>query len=872
MHKNHHPPHWIDRFLEGFCTPQLLEEVQGDLHELYREWIKEYGKRRANWLYLLHTIKFLRPFAIRKYRFSSLLPLAMLKNYLTIIYRNFQRQPFQNGLNLFCLALSITATLLMLLYINFELTYDQFHQKANRIYRVETQGIQTHDQLREVDWPTTPANLATFLKQDYSDIEATVRFYQFWQGEEVEFHYQDDIFREAEIFVADASVFDVFSFTLTQGDAREALTGPNKIILSETLARQIFGGQNPVGKLLKSDLAHIFPDTPEGYSLMVTGVYRDLPENTHLPAHALISSETDPHLDDYYFNRFSAFTYVLLPNDTDPMSLAPRLSQIYTSYLNPEREPVMVSAQHALTPLTDIHLKESGGFTYVYIYGVVSLLLLFLAVISYVNLLTAQASNRAREIGVRQIMGSRRGQLIYQFLTESTLFTFAALLVGIILLVVSIDSLNSLLGLQLNARALLNPFLLLGMLGILVVLGLLGGSYPAFFLSSFRPVSVMKTQPKQGKSLRGVLLSVQFGVVLFVLSCTLMVYNQLQFLRQKDLGFSQEHIVMLALSGQEEIEKSEVLKETLLQSPQIASVGAADFVPGAYGMVNGPITADGAPEVAPQFIRRGRIDPDFLTTMNIGLVAGRDFTDDRAVDQTQSVLVNQAFVHLFNLDQPIGDRVRFGDKGNPNFLEIIGVVEDFQQGSLHAALEPQLFRMGATNRMAVKLTGNLAEGLKQVEKSWVSVLPNSTFDYSFLDETLQDLYTADQIRGKVFLLLSLVTLFISFAGLYGLAAFLTRQRIKEVGIRKVLGAGLGNIVVLMTRRFLLLVTMAALPAFWLAEYIMQQWLENFAYRTNLSYDTLGLLLLATLLLTFLTTGWHASRAALANPVESLRNE
>ncbi|MGD1894786.1 MAG: permease prefix domain 2-containing transporter [Cyclobacteriaceae bacterium] len=492
MSNRKHPPHWADRLLESFCAPHLLEEVQGDLQELYGEWVEKYGERKANWLYRWHTIKFLRPFAIRKYRFLSLLNSAMLKNYLTIIYRNFQRQPFQNSLNLFCLALSIAATSLMLLYINFELTYDQFHQQANQIYRIETQGIQTRDQLREMDWPGTPANLATFLKQDYPEIEATVRFYQFWQDEEVEFQYQDDKFQQEDVVAVDASVFDIFSFPLISGDAQEALSGPNKIVLSESLARRIFGEQNPVGKLLNSRLAHIRPDTPTEYTLMVSGVYRDLPKNTHLPANALISSETDPHLDDYYFNRFHTSTYVLLPDYTNPAGLAPRLSQIYTNYLNPDREPVMVSAQHTLIPLTEIHLRESGGLTYVYIYGAVSILLLFLAIISYVNLLTAQASTRAREIGVRKVMGSRRDQLVYQFLTESTFFALLALIVGLMLLVVSIDSLNNILGLQLNTTSLLQPSLLIGMLTVLLILGVLGGSYPAFFLSSFQPISVMK--------------------------------------------------------------------------------------------------------------------------------------------------------------------------------------------------------------------------------------------------------------------------------------------------------------------------------------------------------------------------------------------
>jgi putative ABC transport system permease protein len=712
--------------------------------------------------------------------------------------------------------------------------------------------------------------LGPLLKKDYPEVAHFVRFYQFWTGDKVKFGYGKEVFGEEAVFAVDSTVFDVFSFRLTSGNPQNALNGPNKIILSESMARRIFKGQNPVGKILTSNLSHKSPGGNGNYSLLVTGVYADTPKNSHLIAEALISSATDRQLNQYYFNTFDVSTYVLLHQEVDPAAFAPKVSRIYEKYLDPAREPVMVGAGHALIPLTSIHLEETGGLTYVYTFGAVGLLLLLIAIISYVNLTTAQAGRRATEIGLRKVMGSDRRQLIVQFLVESLLITVLALILGTLLVVWLVRPLNELLGLQLDAGQLWQPQLLLGMLGIITILGVLGGSYPAFFLSAIQPVPVMKGASSKGAPLRKVLVSIQLGVVIFVLCCTAMIYEQLQYLRRKDLGFDKEHIVRLIPSGPEELRNWTVFKEALLRSPYVVSAGTSDFIPGTDDMIKGPVAADGSADPEAKFVRRGKIDYDFLATLGIQLVSGRNFSREFPGDSARSVIVNEALVRAFGLKKPIGEKIRFGDKGNPNFFEVIGVVEDFHQSSLHSPIEPQLFILRSAPTLVVKIGKDVPAAMRHLEKNWAQLFANAPFAYRFLDDQLQDGYKADQIRGRIFFSFSGLTVFIAFLGLFGLASYLAGQRVREVGIRKVLGATLWDVVLLMTKDFILLVIIAAVPAFVAAWYIISQWLENFASRTDTNFLLFGLTLSFTLLLTFVTTGWHALRAARLNPVETLK--
>ncbi len=796
----------------------------------------------------------------------------MLKNYLKVVQRSILRRPVHTMLNLSCLTIGIAGTLLILLYLDFELTYDRCHTQSDRIYRVTTNSIQTHEKTIDVAWNSTPAPLGQTIKQDYSGIENYTRLYQFWVSENVKFLFNENIQEESEVYIADPTVFDVFTFDLISGDAESALDGPNKIVISESLARRIFGDEAPLGKIIKSSLVHGLPSLGSQYALIVTGVYRDMPKNVHLYAHALISSQTDPALTEYYFNQFNVYTYLLLYPQTDPATLAPNLSDVYTKYLDPARDPVLVSASHELTPITEIHIEATGGLTYIYIFAAVGLLLLLISGISYVNLTTAQATSRALEIGLRKVLGSQRRQLIFQFLTESLLLTVMAMILAIGLVTLGMTLINETLNLNLDVRQLLQPQLGLGIATIILLLGILGGSYPAFFLASFEPLKVMKDNTAKNAPLRKMLISIQLAVVIFVLTSTGMIYDQLQYLRKMDLGFDKEHVINITVPSQDENkDRYQVVKNTLLQNSKILAAGTPDFTPGTDDMGRRPIAVDGSPGQEQKFVYSGAFDYDFLPTMNIQILSGRNFSPHFPGD-TSSIIVNQALVRAFGLTEPLGDKVRFGGKGNPKFFVIVGVVKDFNQSSLYTPIEPQMYVLKASNKLFIKIASDIPSSLEYIEESWSKVFPDSPFAYRFIEDELQDGYRGDQIRGKVFLLLTLLTIFIAFLGLFGLASYLATQRLKEIGIRKILGASLKDTVFLITGDFLLLALIAAIPAFILSWYIVSRWLENFAFRTDMNYSMFALSLVFTLLLTFVTTGLHAWRAALVNPLKNIRYE
>ncbi|CAA9232742.1 MAG: Acidobacterial duplicated orphan permease (function unknown) [uncultured Cytophagales bacterium] len=796
----------------------------------------------------------------------------MLRHFLIITLRNGFRQPLHAVLNLSCLGLGLAATLLIGLYLHFELTYDRFHANAARIYRVETKSVNLKGKVLELGWKHTQAVLGAYIQQDFPQVENYARVFKFFKDEEVQLVHGGKRLGERDVYAADPSVLEMFSFSFVAGNPRGALDGPNQVVLSQELARRLFGTENPVGKILNTRLTHNLPGFGEGYALLVTGVYRDLPDNTHLPVAALISAKTDPGMAQYYFGTYNTFTYLLLSPTADAKSLAPKLAGIYGRYLDPAREPVMTDALHELVPLRGIHLAETGGPAYAYLFGAVGVLLLLIAVISYVNLVTAQAGRRATEIGIRKVLGSGRGQLVGQFLAESLLFSGLALGLAVVLVGLSVGPLNRLLGLRLQVEQLGQPVLLGGMLLLVPVIGLLGGGYPAFFLSSFRPLAVLKGRFTGRAPLRRLLVAVQFAVVIFVLSCTGMIYDQLQYLRRKNLGFDKEHVVRLRLPGEAGLKAWPAFREQLLQSPYVSAAATGDFIPGVDNMGRWPMIVDRAAG-EPQMVRRAAVDYDFFPALDIPLVHGRNFSRRFPTDPSRAVVVNQAFLRQYGLRGGVGETVRFGNRDNPVTLEIVGVIADFHQSPLHSPIEAQVFLLAAASpHLVVKVGRDLPAAVAYLERAWRDTMPGAPFDYRFLDEELQDGYKADQVRGRVFLSFSLLTLGIAFLGLFGLAAYLAGQRTREVGIRKVLGAGTAHLVLLLTRDFLLLVTIAALPAFGVAWYTLRRWLENFAYRAEMNYLLFALVLAFTLLLTFGVTGLHAFRTARLNPADTLKHE
>lgn len=800
----------------------------------------------------------------------------MLYLYFLVALRNIRRRPLYAALNLGGLTLGIGATLFILLYIHFELSFDLFHARADRVYRIDTHAIETRDNVIDVAWTQVPGNLGPLITQDYPEVQSYVRCYPFFQEEAVKLQYGDRKIEESQVFAVDSSVFSVFTFDLLQGNPADALRGPNKIVLSESLARRLFGDENALGKIITSHSVFGSNRIDSALSFSVTGIYRDMPPNAHWIAQAMLSAESDPDLDLAYFNRFSYPTYILLQADANATVLASRFSEVYDKYLDKEREPVMRRAEHMLVPLREIHMRETGGMGYLYIFGAVGLLLLLIAGISYVNLTTAQASKRALEVGLRKVLGSHRRQLVSQYLSESMLFTFLAAGLGVVLLFCSVAPVNQMLGLQLDASQLAQPRLIGGLLAIVFFLGMGGGSYPAFFLSAFSPLTALKGQFTTNGNrhpLRKFLVGLQVAVVIFVLICTGMIYEQLSFIRSKDLGFDRDQVVQLDLIGNDGVAHASAFREKLLQSPHIVAAGTAQFTTG-QGLGRRPLSALGKAGPEPQFVRWGVIDYYYLETLGIELLEGRNFSEEYTTDGVQGIIVNETLVRNFGLQPPIiGQKVRFGDQGNPNFRQIIGVVKDFHQQPLHRAIESQMYLLEPVSHLlSVKVAGDLKEGMHHIEKSWAEVFPQVPLEYHFLDELLERAYTSDQIRGKIFLSFSSLTLLIAFLGLFGLASYLASQRVREIGIRRVVGAGMRDIVLLLTRDFLLIVGIAALPATVAAWWMVRHWLENFAYRTGIDYLLFAGVILFTLLLTFVITGLHALRAARMNPADTLRAE
>ena len=885
MKSPHHisPPRWATWFLRWYCPDILLEEIEGDLLEAFDQNCEQIGIAGAKFFYVLDAIRFLNPTTFQKARFLSpytshptFIRLAMLKHYFLLIRRNVRRYPFYALLNISGLTLGIAATLFILLYLDFELNFDRFHEQKDQIYRLYTPVIETHNKRMEVDWGQVPAPLGPVAKQDYPEIKDFTRFYSlFFNTDLVTFQYQDQRIRQQEgVWATDSSTVHMFTFDWIEGGAMGALDAPHKIILSESLARRIFGEAKALGKTLEANLVNNSPDIPDTYPLLVTGVYRDFPPNSHIQMEALISAYTDPQLEDYYYNRFSFNTYLMLHPDVDPVAFAPKLSEIYEKYLDVDREPVLARAIHDLVPLTGIHMRATSGLSYTYIFGGIGLLLLLIVSISYVNLATAQASRRAMEVGLRKVLGSQRKNLIVQFLSESLFFTLLGLMLGVVLVVVSIEPVNQILGLQLRTAQLKTPQLWLGLGAILVLLGILGGSYPAFFLSSFQPIKVLKGRYSKASSrapLRKALIGVQFAIVMFVLICTAMIYDQLQYMRKKDLGFEREHVVYLSLSGQNDAQQISLFQHTLAQSPYILSTSTTSFLPG-QGMGRRPVSVETPEGPKQQFVHFGSITEGFWETMDIELVSGRNFSPNFPTDTTSGLIVNEALLRNFGVTDPIGTKIRMGDEGNPHFYQIVGVVKDFHQSSLHTPIESQIFFLQPASNLLVRVGQDLPGAMDQLKSSWENIFPNADFQYTFLNDILQEAYVADQVRGKIFFFFSLLTLLICFLGLFGLAAYLSSQRIKEIGIRKILGARVKDIVLLITRDFLILVLLAVLPAFIGAWFVGKQWLENFVFRTEINYGFFLGVLVFTLGLTLMVTGLHALRAAQLNPAGSLRHE
>ncbi len=799
----------------------------------------------------------------------------MKKNLLVVALRNFKKDKWYSLLNTLGLTIGITFSLFLIFYVKDELTYDRFNKKADRIFRIIS-FIQEKD--KNTDWAITQAPLAATLKKDYPEVEEAARF---MGRERTLFKNGENNFYETKLFYADSSVFKIFSYHFLAGNPAYALNEPNSIVISKSVADKYFdkkngGYESVVGKTLRT--------VYEVYK--ITGVIDDVPGNSHIRFDMLISWSSLPQQRRAGENwgNFNNYTYVLMKPGTNASAFDKKLAPMYDKYMAPIFAQFNVKIHYGVQPITDIHLKskleqepeELGSMTYIWIFSAVAFLMMLIASINYMNLTTARSARRAKEIGIRKVVGSTRSQLVLQFLSESVLTALIAVILSFGLLIILLPAFNSLSGKDFSIKTIIKPFNILLLLGIGLFTGLVGGSYPAFYLSSFQPVSILKgslSKASGNVNLRRTLVVLQFSISMIMLICTWVVYSQLSFLQKKDLGFDKNQVMSVIVNtGEDERGKINSMNNDLRSLPGVKIVGTGNSYPGSTNLNLNLFSVQTDKGYTDKGIECYAIDEHFLKALNIPIVNGRNFSG--LADTLHGIIVNQAMVAHFGWKEAIGKRVKFPGDTSSNYLEVVGVVKNFNQKSLYNPIAPLLLFYGPNgNMIQLKLnTGNLKPTIANVGNIWKKYFPNLPFEYKFLDDNFNSQYTADQKRGKIFATFSVLTIIITCLGLLGLTAFTAQQKQKEISIRRVMGASIGQIVSMVSRNYLWLALIAAVIAFPIAYYFMNGWLKVFSYHDELSIVPFVASAFAIMLTAVLTAMYHSAKAALAKPANNLRTE
>lgn len=895
------PPRWINRLLESFCALHLLEEAQGDLQELYSEWVAEYGERKANGLYAWHTLKFFRLSMIRQpQNLFSFNVINMLENYLYTALRNLRKNKFYSLINILGLAVGMTGFVLIAQYVFFETSYDRFHAHNNQIYRVQLNQYQ-NGELTLASAENYPG-AGPALVEELPEVVEYTRLYNMGYKNNVVISYEEASggpvqFKIDKFLYADSSFFSLFSFPLLQGDPNRALAEPFTAVISESYAKKFFGDEDPIGKTLR-----LQDDDFNDERCKVTGVFQDVPQNSHLKFEVLFSFRTLYNRGDYARERYDLtwdrkdfYTYIRVQEGTSPETLAAKFPAIIDQY-SPGLAEKQRKDEFLLQPLKDIHLysdlaeeaEANGNGQVVYFLLIIAVFILIIAWINYINLSTARAMERGREVGVRKALGAFRRQLVKQFLFESMLVNLLAIFSASLLISLLLPVFKDLTGLQVSVAAFWGQAWLWGLLAGLFLAGtLLSGIYPALILASFRPTRVLKgtlRSSKHGTRLRQALVVVQFAAAIVLVVGTAIVYQQMQYMLQQDLGFNMEQTLVLERpsirSEDWGVYEQGVnqFKTELLRSSAIEQVSGIDFVPGNARKFKFNFRQYGAAPETARSIRVNGVDFDFFDMFEMDMLAGRSFSETHATDWDTAVVVTESVIRVLGFDSPkdaVGETVTINWGGQEAAKNIVGVVNDYHQASLREAVEPIVFLPSgfATEYYTIKTsTQNLPQTIAYVEDIWKAVFPGNPFSYFFLDEYFNRQYQNEQRFSKLIQIFAVLALFIGGLGLLGLSAFTAQQRTKEIGIRKVLGASVGSVILLLSRDFTKLVIIAiglAIPLSYLA---MNQWLNAYASRIQPGagiFITAGLL---TLLVAGMTVSWQSIKAALANPIDSLRNE
>lgn len=815
----------------------------------------------------------------------------MLQNFFKIALRNFRKQKVYTFINVLGLTVGLTTCILIFLYVQDEVSYDKHFSDADRIFRLEHFSERPEG---EFHWAASTGDIIPEVTRRYPQIEAGAKILP--SRRPTVFHLDDKHFSEENLIYADSTFFTIFSFPWIYGNPETALNGPEKVVLTRSTAERYFGYEDPVGKSLKTD----------GNSFVVSGVVEDVPVNTHFHFDMVISMDFMrrqwPQADAHGPSTF--YSYVLLNDKKSLASIEQSLeSEVYEIYgFDTSEDSSNIPDDFKLTLLLnniqDIHLggnaekewEANNELSYIYIFGIIAILVLLIASFNYMNLSTARSLDRAREVGIRKVLGAVRSQLFWQFMAESILVASISLILAGLATQALLPMFNGIVGKELILDLFSNPQLLLALVGIGLGIGFLSGAYPAIFMSGFKPIFVLKSSFTGGRGrgsasqLRKALVVLQFFISVGLITAALTVSHQLSFIQDKTLGFNKEQVVVIPLSGGSIFENLELLENKLEQEPEILASSPSSCIPGErvhMMSVRVPSLARQADDAEEQDngVRVPRIisiDEEVEETFGFEIVAGRGLSKDFGTDAQAGFLINEAAVEAWGFENPIGMPFEYiYNLDTPKVGTIVGVVKNFHYASLHTEVEPLMMHVwpGHYGYLNVRVnTTDMAGCLEKMQGIWTELNPTTPFNYFFLDDNYDQMYRTEMSTNKIVTYFTFLAILIACLGLFGLAAFTAQQRTREIGIRKVLGASVGNIIFLLTRNFALLVIIASALAIPLAWWLLSQWLEGFAYRIDLSIWLFLGAALGALILAVLTVGFQSMKAAVANPVKALKDE
>ena len=845
------------RILWSLLPDDEQESLVGDFDEIYREKIKDKGKLVALLWYWSQVI-LLIPSSLKESIYWSVL---MFRNYVKIAFRNLIRHKGFSILNITGLAIGMVCTILILFWVQHELSFDRYHKNGKNIYR-----ILQHIQYSEiVTWAINQGPLGPALKEEIPEIEEQARFcFSQWRMK-----YDDQIFVELGGYT-DPSLFKMFTIPFVQGDPDTALADPRSMVMTEEVAQKIFGDEDPIGKII-----HVGSD----YDFKVTGILQDIPDNSHFRfkflANMDVAKEVGRTVDNWRNSHFT--TYVQL---ADNVSMEEANKKIY-NFL--DAKPTLEDWEKlSLQPLFAIHLGSGIGYDsfgtgntkYIVIFLVAAFFILLIACINFMNLSTARSLLRSKEVGLRKVVGAFRGQLIRQFLGEALFQSFIAMILAVVLGILLLPAFNQLARKSFSAHLFLRPDVILGLVAVLLFTGFIAGFYPAFVLSGFRPVSVLKGTSRKtggGSFFRKALVVFQFCVAVVLMVGSLVIYSQIHFMRNKELGYDKENLVTLSLNTIVQ-QNYEGLRNELSEDANILNVTRVAGLPtDGYYFSNSRWNWEGKDPEQDILFRANFVDYDYLEALKAPIVMGRNFSKDYGADAT-GIIINETSQRAMGFENPIGKRVTLGED---NVFNIIGVVKDFHYVSLRTEIEPMILLLAPEqcSQIVIRINSeNTPETLKFMAGVWKKYAGDFEFDYRFLDESLDTLYRGEQQVGRIINVFTILSVFISCLGLFGLASFMALRRTKEIGIRKVLGASISGVVVLLTKEFSKWVIVANLTAWPLSYFALNQWLQEFPYRTDIKLWVFVGTGLMTFMIAILTVSYQSLRAALSNPADSLRYE